>query len=47
VTGDRRTYRVVHTTRYTYSGDVTTSYGRAHLLPRPAPGQVFVMAVSS
>jgi transglutaminase-like putative cysteine protease len=42
VNADRRTYRVVHTTAYTYSGDVTTSYGRAHLLPRAAPGQVFV-----
>ena len=29
-----REYRVVHTTRYRYSDDVSVSYGRAHLLPR-------------
>jgi len=36
---DQRTYRVVHITEYGYSDDVTTSYGRAHLLPRAIPGQ--------
>jgi transglutaminase-like putative cysteine protease len=35
-------YRVVHTTEYVYSDDVTASYGRAHLLPRAIPGQVVV-----
>jgi transglutaminase-like putative cysteine protease len=35
----QRTYRVVHITEYGYSDDVTTSYGRAHLLPRAIPGQ--------
>ncbi|HEY3736190.1 MAG TPA: transglutaminase family protein [Jatrophihabitans sp.] len=34
-----RDYRVVHVTRYTYSDDVSTSYGRAHLLPRSTEGQ--------
>jgi transglutaminase-like putative cysteine protease len=34
-----RGYRVVHTTEYTYSDDVSVSYGRAHLLPRSVPGQ--------
>jgi len=36
--GERR-YRVVHRTRYSYSDDVNTSYGRAHLVPRALPGQ--------
>ena len=33
------TFRVVHRTSYTYSGDVTSSFGRAHLLPRTQPDQ--------
>jgi transglutaminase-like putative cysteine protease len=33
------TYRVTHRTAYTYSDDVTTSFGRAHLLPRTQPDQ--------
>jgi transglutaminase-like putative cysteine protease len=37
-----REYRVVHTTQYRYSSDVSVSYGRAHLLPRAAQGQVVV-----
>lgn len=37
-----RTYRVTHTTTYTYSEDVAVSYGRAHLLPRTAHGQAVV-----
>jgi transglutaminase-like putative cysteine protease len=39
-----RTYRVEHSTNYTYSEDVRASYGRAHLLPRTAAGQVVVTA---
>jgi transglutaminase-like putative cysteine protease len=35
-----RHYQVVHATQYDYSEDVSVSYGRAHLLPRGAPGQV-------
>ena len=35
-----RNYRVVHITEYRYSDDVSTSYGRAHLLPRAIPGQL-------
>jgi transglutaminase-like putative cysteine protease len=34
-----RTYDVVHSTRYTYEGLVTGSYGRAVLLPRELPWQ--------
>lgn len=37
--GGPRVYEVTHRTRYTYGGDVTASYGRAHLVPREAPGQ--------
>lgn len=33
------TYRVTHRTTYTYEDDVTTSFGRAHLLPRTQPDQ--------
>ncbi|GAA1877321.1 transglutaminase family protein [Pseudonocardia ailaonensis] len=33
------TYRVTHRTTYTYADDVTTSFGRAHLLPRTQPDQ--------
>ncbi|GAA2887804.1 transglutaminase family protein [Pseudonocardia halophobica] len=33
------TYRVTHRTAYAYSGEVTTSFGRAHLLPRTQPDQ--------
>ncbi|GAA4548180.1 transglutaminase family protein [Pseudonocardia xishanensis] len=32
-------YRVTHKTSYTYEDDVTTSFGRAHLLPRTQPDQ--------
>jgi transglutaminase-like putative cysteine protease len=35
----RRTYEVRHRTRYTYSDDVSSSYGRAYLVPRSAAGQ--------
>ncbi|MCV2393620.1 transglutaminase family protein [Actinotalea sp. M2MS4P-6] len=35
----RRTYELVHHTRYTYDQPVTTSYGRAVLLPRDLPEQ--------
>ncbi len=34
-----RTYEVRHRTRYTYDDEVTSSYGRAYLVPRDAPGQ--------
>lgn len=34
-----RHYRLTHTTSYTYPQDVTSSYGRAILLPRPGHGQ--------
>ncbi|WP_280238575.1 transglutaminase family protein, partial [Nocardia abscessus] len=37
--GAARRYRVQHRTRYTYSGEVTSSYGRAYLTPREFPGQ--------
>jgi transglutaminase-like putative cysteine protease len=33
------TYRVTHRTAYRYADDVTTSFGRAHLLPRTQPDQ--------
>lgn len=33
------TYRITHRTAYEYSGEVTTSFGRAHLLPRTQPDQ--------
>ncbi len=36
----RRGFELVHRTRYTYDQEVTTSYGRAVLLPRDLPGQV-------
>jgi transglutaminase-like putative cysteine protease len=35
-----RTYQVRHRTRYRYDDEVTSSYGRAFLVPRDAPGQV-------
>jgi transglutaminase-like putative cysteine protease len=37
-----RTYQVAHATKYEYSGKVSVSYGRAHLLPRSGDGQVVV-----
>jgi len=37
-----RDYHVVHVTEYKYDDDVSVSYGRAHLLPRFAQGQVVV-----
>lgn len=33
------TFRVTHRTTYRYDGDVGTSFGRAHLLPREGPRQ--------
>lgn len=38
--GTERTYDVVHQTRYYYDEPVTSSYGRAVLLPRDLPNQV-------
>lgn len=32
-------YRITHRTTYTYSDDVSSSYGRTHLMPRELPGQ--------
>ncbi|WP_431954999.1 transglutaminase family protein [Nocardia lijiangensis] len=37
--GATRRYRVAHRTTYSYSQDVTNSYGRAYLTPREFPGQ--------
>ncbi|NKY16842.1 transglutaminase family protein [Tsukamurella spumae] len=34
-----RTYRVVHSTEYTYDDSVSSSYGRCYLSPRDMPGQ--------
>lgn len=34
-----RRYRVSHETSYRYEGDVSSSFGRAHLLPRDGPRQ--------
>jgi transglutaminase-like putative cysteine protease len=34
-----RSYEVRHRTRYRYDDEVTSSYGRAYLVPRDAPGQ--------
>lgn len=34
-----RTYGITHRTTYSYEGDVTSSFGRAHLLPSDRPGQ--------
>ncbi|WP_063018914.1 transglutaminase family protein [Nocardia niwae] len=34
-----RRYRVEHRTKYSYSGEVTNSYGRAYLTPRDLSGQ--------
>lgn len=34
-----RRYRVEHRTKYSYSGEVGNSYGRAYLTPRDLPGQ--------
>ncbi|BDU03676.1 MULTISPECIES: transglutaminase family protein [Nocardia] len=34
-----RRYRVAHRTTYSYSSEVTNSYGRAYLTPRDLPGQ--------
>ncbi len=33
------TFRVTHTTAYTYESQVSASFGEAHLLPREMPGQ--------
>ncbi|CAN5462676.1 transglutaminase family protein [soil metagenome] len=38
------TFRVTHTTSYTYESEVSASYGEAHLLPRDMPGQRVVAA---
>jgi len=32
-------FQLVHTTRYKYDAEVTTSYGRAHLIPADGDGQ--------
>jgi transglutaminase-like putative cysteine protease len=37
--GAVRRYQVEHRTKYSYSGEVTNSYGRAYLTPRDLPGQ--------
>ncbi|WP_227998027.1 transglutaminase family protein [Nocardia australiensis] len=37
--GSARRYRVAHSTTYSYSDQVTSSYGRAYLTPREFPGQ--------
>jgi len=37
--GTVSTYRITHRTSYRYDGDVGTSFGRAHLLPRQGPRQ--------
>ncbi|MFE7742178.1 transglutaminase N-terminal domain-containing protein [Nocardia sp. NPDC057455] len=37
--GAVRRYRVEHRTKYSYSGEVTNSYGRAYLTPRELPAQ--------
>ncbi|MGV9819227.1 transglutaminase family protein [Nocardia xishanensis] len=37
--GATRRYRVAHRTTYSYSQQVTSSYGRAYLTPRELPGQ--------
>ncbi len=34
-----RRYRITHRTSYAYGGDVSRSFGRAHLLPRDLDGQ--------
>ncbi|MGI5127487.1 transglutaminase family protein [Pseudonocardia sp. CA-107938] len=34
-----RTFTITHRTRFGYDADVRTSFGRAHLIPRPGPGQ--------
>jgi transglutaminase-like putative cysteine protease len=34
-----RVYEVTHRTSYTYDAEVTSSYGRAHLIPRNGDGQ--------
>ncbi len=39
-----KTYRITHRTTYRYDDDVSTSFGRAHLLPREGPGQTIVEA---
>lgn len=36
---DPRTFTITHRTRFGYDADVRTSFGRAHLLPSPGPGQ--------
>jgi transglutaminase-like putative cysteine protease len=37
--GSARRYRVAHRTTYSYSGEVSSSYGCAYLTPREFPGQ--------
>ncbi|KAA0024707.1 transglutaminase family protein [Antrihabitans cavernicola] len=39
MTGETKRYRITHRTTYTYSDDVSSSYGRTHLTPRELPGQ--------
>ncbi|WP_405179154.1 transglutaminase family protein [Nocardia sp. NBC_01377] len=40
--GFARRYRVEHRTKYSYSDEVSSSYGRAYLTPREFPGQRLV-----
>jgi transglutaminase-like putative cysteine protease len=40
MTAEIRRYEVRHQTEYTYGGEVTASYGWAHLTPRDLPDQV-------
>lgn len=42
MTSGGREYQVRHLTEYTYSDEVSVSYGRAHLLPRSTEGQQVV-----
>ncbi|MFT4126606.1 MAG: transglutaminase family protein [Gordonia sp. (in: high G+C Gram-positive bacteria)] len=37
--GAPRRYRVIHTTRYTYDAEVSSSYGRCYVTPRELPSQ--------
>ena len=39
-----RSYRISHRTTYRYDDDVSSSFGRAHLLPREGPGQTITEA---
>jgi transglutaminase-like putative cysteine protease len=45
--GPERVYEVTHRTSYTYDAEVTSSYGRAHLVPRNGDGQRRIAATVS